>query len=90
MAENDTMLSRHPAIDRRGSLERSLKTELRCEMPSHELTVLDGVCNGEDRSRTDVVREILAEWSAKKLHAATVICRVAGVNPMVSDRARSE
>ena len=81
MTGNDTMLSRSPS--------RSDKTELRCEMPAHELTVLDGVCNGDDRSRTDVVREILAEWSAKKLHAATIVCRVAGVNPMGSDGGRS-
>ena len=81
MTGNDTMLSRNTA--------RSEKTELRCELLSEELTVLDGVCNGEDRSRTDVVREILAEWSAKRLHRATVICRVAGVNPMASDGGRS-
>lgn len=83
MIDNATMLSRS------GRGADSDKSELRCEMPKEELTVLDGVCNGEDRSRTDVVREILAEWSAKKLHAATVVCRLAGVNPMRSDDARS-
>ena len=27
----------------------------------------------------------LAKWSAEKLHESTVICRVAGVNPLASD-----
>jgi len=66
------------------------KSELRCDIPREELSVLDGFCNGTDRSRTDVIRELLAEWSAKKLHEATVICRVVGVNPTVPDMDRAK
>lgn len=33
----------------------------------------------------DVAREMLAKWSAEKLHESTVICRVAGVNPLAVD-----
>ena len=62
--------------------------EVRFEMPREELDVLDGYCAATGRSRTDVIRETLRGWSAKKLHEATLICRVAGVNPSASDRRR--
>jgi hypothetical protein len=61
------------------------KTELRFEMSASELAVLDGYCNATGRARTDVMREMLAKWSAEKLHESTVICRVAGVNPLAAD-----
>jgi hypothetical protein len=65
------------------ALSRSTgKTEIRLEVQGHEVSVLDGYCSAYDRSRTDVMREILADWSSKKLHEATVIYRVAGVNPV--------
>jgi hypothetical protein len=79
---HETMLSRTAGGDG--------KSELRCDIPKDELSVLDGFCNGTDRSRTDVIREILAEWSGKKLREATVICRVAGVNPIGLDMDRAK
>lgn len=63
-------------------------TELRFEMPVSELAVIDGYCNGTGKDRTKVVKEIIAAWSKEKLHVATVICRVAGVNPMDADSSR--
>ncbi len=63
-------------------------TELRFELPVSDLAVVDGYCNGTGKDRTKVVKEIIAAWSKEKLHVATVICRVAGVNPMLSDKGR--
>ena len=59
-------------------------TELRFELPISDLAVIDGYCNGTGKDRTKVVKEIIAAWSKEKLHVSTVICRVAGVNPMQS------
>jgi hypothetical protein len=57
------------------------RTELRVEIPTEDMAVIDGYCSGTGKSRTDVIREVLAEWSQRQLHVATVICRVAGRNP---------
>jgi DNA integrity scanning protein DisA with diadenylate cyclase activity len=78
---SETMLSRASSQN---------MTELRMELPTDEVSVLDGFCSAWKRSRTDVVREMLADWSSKKLHEASVICRVAGVNPTSPERGRSE
>lgn len=63
--------------------------EIRVEVPNDELAVLDGYCSATSESRTDVIRELLAAWSEKKLHEATVILRVAGRNPVGSESGRS-
>jgi len=63
-------------------------TEIRFELPLSELAVVDGYCNGTGKDRTKVLKEIIAAWSKEKLHVATVICRVAGVNPMLPDKGR--
>lgn len=64
------------------------KTELRIEVEADELGVLDGYVQATGKSRTDVVRVMLQEWSARKLHEATLICRVAGVNPAMPEAGR--
>ncbi len=53
-----------------------------------DLAVIDGYCNGTGKDRTAVIREILGTWSKEKLHVATLICRVAGVNPMDAEGSR--
>jgi len=63
-------------------------TEIRFELPVSDLSVIDGYCNGTGKDRTKVLKEIIAAWSAEKLHVATVICRVAGRNPFESDVGR--
>jgi len=63
--------------------------EVRFEAPTTEVSVLDGYCSATGKSRTDVMRLILREWSSSKLREATLICRVAGVNPSLSDADRS-
>lgn len=61
-------------------------TEIRFELPIAVLTVIDGYCNGTGKDRTKVIREILDNWSKEKLHVSMIVCRVAGVNPMQSDK----
>jgi hypothetical protein len=56
-------------------------TELRIALPREEVSVLDGYCAGTGQDRTQVVRRILREWSAAKLHEAMIVMRVAGSNP---------
>ncbi len=63
--------------------------EIRVEIPNDELAVLDGYCNATGESRTDVIREVLAAWSGRKLHEATIILRVAGRNPVTPESDRS-
>lgn len=64
------------------------RIELRVELPSVDVSVLDGYCNATGRSRAEVVRGILCEWSLARVHEAKVICRVAGVNPFESEPGR--
>lgn len=56
--------------------------EIRAEFPDDEVNVLDGYCSATGRSRTDVLRTLVREWSDRKLHEATIIMRVAGRNPI--------
>lgn len=79
MSSSQTMLSRAPG-----------RTELRVEVPDAELSVLDGFCSATGSSRTEVIRQMLSDWSDRKLHEASVICRVAGVNPTRPEGVRSE
>lgn len=53
-----------------------------------DVSVLDGYCNATGRSRADVVRCILSDWSLARIHEAKVICRVAGVNPFDAEPGR--
>jgi hypothetical protein len=65
-------------------------TEIRFELPSGDLAVLDGYCNGTGKDRTKVLKEIIASWSAEKLHVSMIVCRVAGVNPQSPEFKRHE
>lgn len=64
--------------------------EIRLEIPDDECRVLDGYCSATGKGRTDVVRSLLTEWSGRKLHDATIILRVAGLNSMASESDRSQ
>ncbi len=63
--------------------------EIRVEVDDEELAVLDGFCSATGTGRTAVIRELLKAWSDKKLHEATLILRVAGRNPTLSESGRS-
>jgi len=55
--------------------------EVRVELPDEHVAVLDGFCSATNTSRTEVIKQLLAEWSSRKIHEASVIMRVAGRNP---------
>lgn len=46
-----------------------------------DYAVLDGYLKGSGRTKTDVLREILKEWSQKKHRESIYVVRVAGDNP---------
>jgi hypothetical protein len=62
--------------------------ELRVEIPADDLSVLDGYCSATGKGRTDV-KALLADWSARKLHEATIVLRVAGRTALRSESDRS-
>lgn len=64
------------------------RTEIRIEVPVEETYVLDGVCQATGKNRTEVVRELLRDWSEKQLHVATIVVRMAGRNPTSPEKAR--
>lgn len=64
-------------------------SEVRFEASKQVLAVLDGFCNAGGKSRTEVINQILEEWTSAKLHEAILICRVAGVNPQSSESKRN-
>lgn len=62
--------------------------EIRWEATNEEVAVLDGYCSATGKNRTDVIRNLLKDWSKSKLHEASIICRVAGVNPTSPEEGR--
>ena len=64
------------------------RVELRLELDPADLAVIDGFVNATGGSRTDVVRQLIRDWSSKKIHEAIVICRVAGINPADPESSR--
>ena len=65
-------------------------TEISFEVPAHEASVLDGYCQAKGIKRTQVVRNILREWSEAKHREAMMICRVAGSKPDESGQNRGD
>lgn len=63
--------------------------EVRVEIPADDLAVLDGYCSATGKSRTDIIKGLLADWSERKLHEATIVLRVARRNPTRSECDRS-
>lgn len=61
--------------------------ELRGECPRATIDMLDAVSLAEDITRTALVNRILGEWERKERHRASVVNRVLGLNPTVSDAA---
>lgn len=55
--------------------------EVRFEAKAETVAVLDAYCSAAGKCRTAFINDLLESWACKKLHEATVICRVAGVNP---------
>lgn len=62
--------------------------EVRFEAKRETINVIDGYCSGTGKCRTAVINSILEQWAEAKLHEATLVCRVVGINPMVPDTDR--
>lgn len=65
-------------------------TEISFEISADEASVLDGYSSAKGIKRTQVLRQILKEWSEEQHRVATVICRVAGVKPDVTGGNRND
>lgn len=52
--------------------------EIRFEAAADDVAILDGFCSATGRCRTEVIKEILNQWSVLKLREAETILRVAG------------
>lgn len=62
--------------------------EVRFEAKAETVAVLDAYCSAAGKCRTAFINDLLESWDCKKLHEATLICRVAGVNPTTPDSNR--
>lgn len=59
--------------------------ELRGLCPRETVDILDAVCIARDMTRTDLVNQILGAWSTKVRHESTLVMRIVGSNPSISD-----
>ena len=62
--------------------------EVRFEAKESTIAVLDGYCSATGKCRTAFINQLLEDWARKKLHEASVVCRVAGINPIASEAPR--
>ena len=65
-------------------------TEISFEVPAEEAAVIDGYCIAKGIKRTQVMRQLLKEWSIEQHHVASVICRGAGCKPGAAGANRNE
>lgn len=65
------------------------KQEVRFDIPLNDLAVLDAYCSATGKGRTAVMAELLLAWTKAKRHEAMMVCRVAGINPMLPEHDRS-
>lgn len=59
--------------------------EVRFEAKNETIAVLDGYCSATGKCRTAFINDLLEQWANAKLYEATIVCRVAGINPTVPD-----
>jgi hypothetical protein len=65
-----------------------LMAEIRFEIDAEDIAVIDGYCSATGKCRTETIKAILHDWSSRKLNEATLILRVAGVTPTLSESER--
>lgn len=59
--------------------------EIRFEAKKETIDVLDGYCSATGKCRTAFINYLLENWAKSKLYEATIVCRVAGINPTISE-----
>ena len=59
--------------------------EIRFEAKKETIDVLDGYCSATGKCRTAFINDLLENWAKAKLYEATIVCRVAGINPTTSE-----
>mgnify|MGYP006931611122 CR=1 FL=1 len=62
--------------------------EIRFEAKAETVAVLDGYCSATGKCRTSFINDLLEQWAQAKLLESTIVCRVAGANPMESECVR--
>lgn len=62
--------------------------EIRFEAKAETVAVLDGYCSATGKCRTSFINDLLEQWAKAKLLESTMVCRVAGVNPMAAEDSR--
>jgi hypothetical protein len=73
------------AMHARGGTAAAESAELRQETPRWILDVLDALSLAEGESRTAYVNKVLERHARSELHRASMLRKVAGRNPIVSD-----
>jgi hypothetical protein len=56
--------------------------EVRLDIEEDDLAVLDGYVSATGSNRSKVIGELIKKFSAEQLHIATIVCRMARVNPL--------
>lgn len=59
--------------------------EIRFEAKDSTVAVLDGYCSATGKCRTAFINGLLEDWAKAKSNEAMIICRVAGINPTLSE-----
>ena len=61
-------------------------SELRGNVPRRFLELLDAVAQADGMGRMELVMSVIEPELERRIHAATVLLRCIGINPLVSDR----
>lgn len=60
---------------------REVCTELRLDAPNELVTILDGISLAQRITRNQLVLRVLHEWADARVHEASVLARLTGINP---------
>ena len=71
-------------------MDRSLQAEIRAMIPKSDLIIMDMYCAATGTCRNELVIALILDWSQKKSHEATLICRGARINPQATDLERND
>ncbi len=59
--------------------------EVRIDIDSSELAVMDGYIQATGSNRTKIIGELVKRWATDELHKSIVVCRMARINPLAVD-----